>query len=139
MATATYTADSLAVDTVTTPASGTGTLKTAYIYQYPGGLLERVNSPDESNTVIRSVKSFYGKEGELKEVQDHVASATLSKYTYDELYNVKEFFDGNNNKTTWTRNLNQQVTQVNYPGKHGGNLTSSHLRVRPRGAGGFAG
>src|SRR5262249_45045335 len=103
-------------DTTTFPATGqtgTGQSHTTNAYLYVGGPLITTTAFDESNIQVRQVARTYGLEGEVLSVSGSTESVTN---TYDALYRLKTFKDGNNNQTTYAYNNIALLSSITMPG-----------------------
>ncbi|MCE5324303.1 hypothetical protein LLG46_13460 [bacterium] len=82
-------------------------------YLYPGGPKVRVSAYDDQGSEYRQTTITYGSEGE---VVSQSGSAESAGYTYDAAYRVKTISDGNNQTTSYTYDLNGNITLVELPG-----------------------
>lgn len=110
--------------TVVSPATaqtGGGRGYTEHTYLYVGGPLTSSKVYDESNSLVRTTTTAYGKDGEVLGVSGNIESAT---YTYDGAYRIKTVADGLGQTTTYTYNARGQVSQIAYPGGDTAQFTS---------------
>lgn len=92
-------------------ASGRAFLHNEYLY--PGGPKIRVTAYDDQGAQARQTTLTYGNEGELL---SQSGSAESAGYTYDAAYRVKTISDGKNQATSYTYDLNGNITLVTLPG-----------------------
>lgn len=92
----------LLVTRPTTGQTGSGHAHTVNNYLYVGGPLTNTASYDESGSMIpfRQASTTYGLEGEVLSMTATDASHPAT-YTYDGLYRMKTFADGNGNVTRY--------------------------------------
>ena len=99
-----------------TGQTGSGQAYTVNSYLYAGGPLTSAASFDESGsaTPFRQASYTYGLEGETLSVTATDASHPIT-YTFDGLYRIKTFADGNGNGTRYFYNSDGELASVLYP------------------------